>query len=348
LQDQGRITIKEIARMCGVSTQTVSRVINNRPDVSPGTRAAVEAAIAATSFQPSAVARSLVHRRSQTLGVVVAGLRYFGVAQTLNGITEEAQASGYGVLLKEIDSTEDVDIVPVIDFMVAHRVDGLIIAAPQIGANIATFRAQLSGASPPVVFLKSEASPGHTTIVIDNRGGAMLATRHLVALGRRRIAHVAGPSLWREAADREEGWRAALQEAGLEPGPIVPGTWSAESGASALEAVLEQDPDVDGIFVANDQMALGVLRAANDRGIAVPLDLAVVGFDGLDEGAHFTPSLTTIVQPLREIGELGVREAIAATSGPDGDSLDGVLVRAHVLATTLVVRESAPDPATRR
>src|SRR4249920_1294791 len=117
------ITIKEIARMCGVSTQTVSRVINKRPDVSPETRKAVEAAIAATGFQPSAVARSLVQRRSQTLGVIVAGLRYFGVAQTLNGITEEAQASGYGILLKEIESTDTVDIGPVIEFMIAHRVE---------------------------------------------------------------------------------------------------------------------------------------------------------------------------------------------------------------------------------
>ena len=145
--------------MSGVSTQTVSRVINKRPDVSQETRAAVERLIAETGFQPSAVARSLVQRRSQTLGVIVAGLRYFGVAQTLNGITEEAQAAGYGVLLKEIESTDTVDIGPVIEFMIAHRVEAIIFATPQLGTNISKVRSELPAASPPVIFLKSEPSP---------------------------------------------------------------------------------------------------------------------------------------------------------------------------------------------
>ncbi len=323
--------------MTGVSTQTVSRVINKRPDVSPQTRKAVEAAIAATGFQPNAVARSLVHRRSQTLGVIVAGLRYFGVAQTLNGITEEAQAAGYGVLLKEIDSSETIDIAPVFDFMIGHQVEGIIFAAPQIGANIATVREQLPTASPPMVFVKSEPSPDHSTIVIDNRGGARLATEHLLGLGRRHIGHLAGPEAWHEAQDREAGWRDALQAAGVPPGPVAAGEWSAESGVRAFGSLLELDPAMDGVFVANDQMALGVLRAAGERGIRVPEDLAVVGFDGLDEGAQFTPSLTTVVQPLRELGELAVRQVIAETSG-DAETP----VRSQVLAMELVIRESAP------
>jgi LacI family transcriptional regulator len=337
VQDGDRITIKEIARMCGVSTQTVSRVINKRPDVSPQTRQAVEAAIAATGFQPSAVARSLVQRRSQTLGIVVAGLRYFGVAQTLNGITDGAQEAGYGLLLKETDSSESVEIGPVIEFMIAHRVEGIIFAIPQIGANIATVRSGVPPAAPPIVFLKADPAPAFSTIGIDNHGGAALATNHLVALGRRRIAHLGGPPAWYEAVDRDAGWRSALREAGLRPGPVVSGTWSAESGVAAFEAVLEVDPDIDGIFVANDQMALGVIRVANARGIRIPDDLAVVGFDGLDEGAQFTPSLTTVVQPLRELGELAVRELLAVTDG-DGQ----VAPRTETLATELVIRESAP------
>jgi LacI family transcriptional regulator len=338
LQDHSRITIKEIARMCGVSTQTVSRVINKRPDVSPGTRQAVEAAIAATGFQPSAVARSLVHRRSQTLGVIVAGLRYFGVAQTLNGITEESQAAGYGVLLKEIESTDTVDIAPVIRFMIAHRVEAIIFAAPQLGTNIAPVRTQLPPACPPIIFLKSEPSPLFSTIVIDNYGGARQATAHLLALGRRRIAHLAGPLPWREAQDRHDGWRDALRDAGVEPGPVVPGTWTPASGEAGFGQLLALDPDLDGVFVANDQMALGVLRLAHSRGIRIPEDVAVVGFDGLDEGAHFTPSLTTVVQPLRELGELAVREVLAIASEARGVGS----VRSLSLATQLIVRESAP------
>lgn len=327
--------------MCGVSTQTVSRVINKRPDVSPGTRQAVEAAIAATGFQPSAVARSLVHRRSQTLGVIVAGLKYFGVAQTLNGITEESQSSGYGVLLKEIESTDTVDIAPVIEFMIAHRVEGIIFAAPQLGTNIATVRAQLPAACPPIVFLKSEPSPAFSTIVIDNYGGARLATAHLLALGRRRIAHLAGPLPWREAQDRYDGWHDALRDAGVEPGPVVPGTWTPSSGEAGFEQLLALAPDLDGIFVANDQMALGVLHVAHTRGIAIPEDVAVVGFDGLDEAAHFTPSLTTVVQPLRELGELAVREVLAIASEAHGRGT----VRSLTLATQLIIRESAPAAA---
>ncbi len=324
--------------MCGVSTQTVSRVINKRPDVSRETRQAVEAAIAATGFQPSAVARSLVHRRSQTLGVIVAGLRYFGVAQTLNGITEESQSSGYGLLLKEIESTDTVDIAPVIEFMIAHRVEGIIFAAPQLGTNIATVRAQLPAACPPIVFLKSEPSPAFSTIVIDNYGGARQATAHLLALGRERIAHLAGPLPWREAQDRHDGWRDALRDAGVEPGPVVPGTWTPASGEAGFEQLLSLAPDLDGIFVANDQMALGVLHLAHARGIAVPEDVAVVGFDGLDEAAHFTPSLTTVVQPLRELGELAVREILAIA----GEARGRATVRGLTLATQLIVRESAP------
>ena len=264
------ITIREIARMCGVSTQTVSRVINERPDVSPGTRLAVEAAIAATGFRPSAVARSLVQGRSRTLGVVVAGLRYFGVAQTLNGITEEAQAAGYGVLLKEIESTETVDIGPVIEFMIAHRVEAIIFAAPQLGANIARVRSQLPAASPPTIFLKSEPSPSHSTIAIDNRGGARQATAHLLALGRRRIGHIAGPSPWGEAQDRQDSWSATLRQAGVAPGPVVAGDWSPASGEAGFDQMLRLAPDIDGVFAANDQMALGVIRVAHARGIASP------------------------------------------------------------------------------
>jgi LacI family transcriptional regulator len=337
-----RITIREIARMCGVSTQTVSRVINGRPDVSPETRKAVEAAIAATGFQPSAVARSLVHRRSQTLGVVLAGLRYFGVAQTLNGITEEAQASDFGLLLKEVDTDEQVDIVPIIDFLIGQRVEGIIFALPQIGTNIATVRSQLPTTSPPIVFLKSEPSPSFSTISIDNMGGARNATAHLLALGRRRIGHLAGPPYWVEADERSAGWRATLDEAGIEPGPVIQGNWSSASASAAVDRLLELEPKLDGLFVANDQMALGFLHAAHEKGIAVPSDVAIIGFDGLDEGAYFTPSLTTVIQPLRELGELAVREVIAMAR----DEAGAAIVRNLTLATQLVVRESAPAAAT--
>jgi LacI family transcriptional regulator len=341
LPRQHRVTIKEIARMTGVSVQTVSRVINKRPDVAPETRAAVEAAIAEHDFQPSAVARSLVQRRSQMIGVIAAGLKYFGVAQTLNGVTEAAEASGYSIVLKELASFDVPDIVPVVDFLLAHRVEGIIFAPPQMGANIRHVMDQLPRGGPPVVFLKAEPTAAFTTIGIDNRAAAMQATSHLVSLGCRRIAHLAGPLEWREARDRREGWLAALAEEGLEPGPMAVAPWSSAGGASAFAHILDTDPDIDGLFAASDQIALGALHVANARGIRIPDELAVIGFDGLPEAAQFTPSLTTIRQPLADLGRLAVHELVKAV---DAES-ETYQPHAIQLPVELIPGDSAPLPA---
>lgn len=325
--------------MTGVSTQTVSRVINHRPDVSPDTRRAVEAVIAEHGFQPSAVARSLVQRRSRMLGVIVAGLKYYGVAQTVNGMAEASEAAGYSIILKELASFDLPDIVPVVDFFVAHRVEGIIFAPPQMGANIRHLQEQLRGSTPPVIFLKAEPSERFTSIGIDNVAAAADMTRHLVALGRRRVAHLSGPLEWREARDRRDGWLHAVAEAGLEPGPTAAGDWSSASGVAAFTRILEQDPAIDALFAASDQMALGALHVANARGIRIPEQLAMTGFDGLPEAAEFTPSLTTVRQPLQEIGRLAVNELLASL---DKDA--GHPARSIVLPTELVLGDSAPMP----
>jgi LacI family transcriptional regulator len=340
---QNRVTIREIARMCGVSMQTVSRVINNRPDVSPATRQSIEAAIAAVGFQPSAVARSLVQRRSQTLGVIATGLELFGVAQTLNGITAESQRADYALLLKELANEDPGGVTAAIDFLVAHRVEGLIIFnPPNVETSVSALQAVVPASRPPIVVLKSEPSSVFSTISVDNFGGARMATEHLLALGRSRIGHIAGPPSWREARDRTDGWRTALADAGIEPGPIVSGTWSSASGETAARELLARAPDLDGIFVANDQMALGLFHVAHEREVAIPEQIAVVGFDGFDEGAQFTPSLTTIGQPLRELGRLAVRELLTTIDTEPGQTE----VHDLTLATELIVRDSAPmaDP----
>ena len=335
---QHTVTIKEIARETGVSVQTVSRVINKRPDVSPETRALVEAAIALHGFQPSAVARSLVRRRSQMIGVIAGGLASFGVAQTLNGLAEEAEASGYSIILKELASTDVPDIVPVVEFFLAHRVEGIIVAPQHSGVNIRHVIDQLPRNSPPVVFLKADPTAALTTIGVDNAGAARLATEHLIALGRTRIAHIAGPLEWREARDRRDGWLAALQGAGIEPGPMSISPWSSEGGADAFARLHDEDPGIDGLFCASDQIALGALHVANARGIRIPEQLAVVGFDGLAESRQFTPSLTTVRQPLAELGKLAVRELVEAVDAEAG----AYVARAMQLPVELIVGDSAP------
>jgi DNA-binding LacI/PurR family transcriptional regulator len=274
------------------------------------------------------------------LGVIAAGLKYFGVAQTVNGIAEESEASGYSIVLKELGSFEVPDIVPVVEFLLAHRVEGIIFAPPQLGENIRRVQDQLPVARPPTVFLKAEPTSSFSTVGIDNHAAARAATEHLIALGRSRIAHLGGPPEWREARDREEGWRAALQDAGLEPGPIAAGDWSSASGVTAFERILEADAFVDALFAASDQMALGALHVANARGIRIPDQLAMVGFDGLPEAAQFTPSLTTVRQPLAELGRLAVRELVAAL---EADAAPDV-VRHVILPTELIIGESAPMP----
>jgi LacI family transcriptional regulator len=329
-----RTTIREIAQACGVSVQTVSRVLNGRPDVAPATRALVEATIAASDYRPSAAARSLVRGRSRMLGVIVAGLRYFGVAETLNGIAQQAEAAGYAILLKEIDVDDRTAIGSVFDFLIGHGVEGIIYAAPEMS----TPAPALPSASPPVVSLKTADDSARVSVLIDNRGGARLATDHLVRAGRTRIGLIAGPVAWREARDREEGWRNGLAAARLEPGPTEIGDWTSAGGEAAMTRLLASDEPVDAVFAANDQMAIGALRAAHTGGIRVPRDVAVVGFDGLDEGAQAIPSLTTVAQPLRHLGELGVTELLQTL---DHEPRAGE-ARTLILGTKLIVRESAP------
>jgi LacI family transcriptional regulator len=336
---QRRVTIKEIAALTGVSVQTVSRVLNRRPDVSPATRRLVEAAIEERGFRPSAAARSLVQRRSRMLGLIAAGLEYFGVGQTVTGIADEAAAFGYSVILKELSSFEAPDALSVTGLLLEHGVEGVVFAAPEMRDNVRTFQGRLPSARPPFVFLKSDPASDFTTIGIDNPAAARMATEHLIRLGRRRIAHLAGPLEWREARDRRDGWLAALSGAGLAAGPAVSGDWLAPSGASAFASILDQRPDVDALFAGSDLMALGALHVAHRRGIRIPEDVAVVGFDGLEESRLFTPSLTTIRQPLREMGRLAVRELVASL---DEDA--AAPVKALWLAPELVIGDSAPAP----
>ncbi len=323
-----------------MSAQTVSRVINDRPDVAAGTRSAVLAAIAEVGFRPNAVARSLAHRRSWTIGVIASGLGKFGIAETLTAITDASDAAGYAVLVKEMAGVETRDALPIIEFLVDHQVEGIICFTPQLRFDAGALAAGLPTSCPPIVFVKPGETSDYTTISIDSFAGARMATRHLIALGRRRIAHLGGPAEWREAKDRRDGWLAALGEAGLEPGVSIAGDWSSASGESAFGRMIEQQPDMDALFVGNDQMALGALLVAHRNGIRVPGDLAVVGFDGVPESAQYIPPLTTIEQPLHEQGGQAVDRLLREINGEPRSS-DDLKVN---LQPRLVVRESAPVP----
>jgi LacI family transcriptional regulator len=335
-----KVTIKDIAKMCGISTQTVSRVINNRPDVAPETRVAVEKAITEMGYQPSALARSLVQQRSYTLGVITAGLRFVGVSQTLNGIAEQCENSNYALFLKELPRFDTPNIVPVIDALIARQVEGIILAASELNGNIKIAQLQLPAFCPPIIFLKSQPSPDHTTISIDNYGGARTAVEYLLSLGRRKIGLISGPMEWLEACQRKQGWEDALKNAGVSvcDEHWAQGNWNSSSGETAFIELLEKYPDMNAVFCSNDQMALGLFHHAHAIGISIPEDLAVIGFDDLAESPYFTPALTTIRQPLRELGILAVKTLLAQIEGADTKPTGDVFT----LQTELIVRDSTP------
>ena len=309
---KNRVTIKEVARAAGVSTQTVSRVVNDRPDVSPDTRQRVQEVIERLDYRPSAVARSLIQQRSYTLGVITAGLKFIGPSMILNGMTGEAEELGYALLLKKLPGFDASDVEPIFQSLIDRHVDGIIWAVPEVGDNQRWLK-QLSPALPvPFIFLTAPPHSDLPSVDYDNYLGGRMATQHLLEQGFRHIGHISGPLDWLSARQRKQAWEDTLREAAIEVAPSswVEGNWSAASGEQAFNQLLDKYPLMDAVFVANDQMAMGVLQVACRRGIKVPQELGVVGFDGLIESAYYWPPLTTVFQDLHTLGCMAVRELV--------------------------------------
>lgn len=336
-----RITIKEVASVAGVSTQTVSRVINERPDVSPETRKRVKEVIEQLSYQPSALARSLISQRSHMLGVVTFGLKYIGPSQTLNGISDKADELGYMLLMKELGNFKANRIDDVIDSLLARQVDGILWAAPEIGDNHAWMDRDLEKFPIPMLFVAMRPRDGVSSIATDNYRGAVLAVEHLLQLGRKKIGHISGPLGWWEAEERKRGWRETLRSAGLDApeSHCTEGNWSSASGERAFLQLLDTYPDMDAIFVGNDQMALSVLREAMRRNIKIPEQLAVVGFDNILESAYFYPSLTTVSQDLQLLGEQAVQNMVDMVRLQQSGL--PVVPRSLFIQPALIIRESS-------
>ena len=337
-----RATIKEVASVAGVSTQTVSRVINERPDVSPGTRQRVQEIIKELNYQPSALARSLISQRSHTLGVVTAGLRYIGPSRTLSGITSAAEEAGYSLLLKELPSFDAHDVTPIFQAFMSRHVDGIIWAVPEIGEN----RKWINNSSPdleiPLVFLTMEPQENISVVSIDNYLGGRLAMSHLFEQGYRKIGHISGPLDWWESRQRMAAWKDSLKDAGFEvkDSHVVEGNWSSASGALAVEKLFDQYPDLDSIFVANDQMALSAIQFFWEKGLHIPEDVGIVGFDNIAESAFFYPALTTIQQDQHNVAKLAVVEILKIIEA-GWQEQDPVAPQSIILPPTLIVRQSS-------
>lgn len=341
-----RLTIKEVARAAGVSTQTVSRVLNNRPDVSAETFERVQQIIDDTGYAPNMVARSLTQGRSQVLGVVAYGLEYFGPSRVLTGIDQQAAELGYSISLNLIHAPETDDVDRLLNSLVGRQVDGIIWAIPQVGNNRIWSNAKNPEFPVPVILVGGmDGRTALPSIVIDNRAIGRIATEHLLAGGARRVGIVTGPLAWWEAQQRELGWRDALTAHGLvaEDSLIAEGDWTAISGEEGLRTLLEREPGLDAVFASNDQMALGVLHGAHQLGRRIPDDLSVVGVDNIAEASHFWPSLTTVHQPLRDAGALAVRQIdeSIALAREVRRAPEAAIAEVTLFGPELIVRESS-------
>jgi DNA-binding LacI/PurR family transcriptional regulator len=321
----------DVAKLAGVSHQTVSRVLNGAPHVRPDTRERVLAAIRELDYRPNSAARALVTRRSQTLGVVSFDSTLYGPASMLDGIERAARSAGYFVSVSSLRSLDSRSVQEAVDRLRDQGVEGVVVIAPQTSAVSAV--ARLSS-SVPVVAVGSGTQSRVPMVSVDNRSGAEAATRHLLDLGHRTVHHLAGPAGWLESQDRQDGWRHTLEAAAAPVPHVESGDWSARSGYEAGLRIAELD-EVTAVFCANDHMALGLLRALHEAGRSIPRDISVVGFDDIPEAAYFTPPLTTVRQDFGELGRRALELLV--------EELDGVAhARTHVqISPEMVLRRSA-------
>lgn len=295
--------------MAGVSTKTVSRVVNNQGEIRAETRERVQAAIEQLGYRPNVLARSLIHQRTNTLGVVAWGIDYFGPSRTVVGIEQQAHQLDYSLFLNLVDRPDDSESEQVLDTLITHRVDGILWAVPEVGNNRDWLESTPMEQLPPIVFLSMEPRPGLAIVAVDNFSGAKQATQHLIDQGRRKIGIITGPLTWWEARERYAGWEATMHQANLETPSslVVEGEWTAAAGEQGLNILLNQEPDIDAVFASSDQIALGALGTAHRLGRHIPQDLAVVGFDNMPESACFWPPLSTVYQQLIDVGRIAVQ-----------------------------------------
>lgn len=322
-------SLADVALLAGVSHMTVSRVVNGTGPVRAETRARVEAAVRKLDYQPNSAARALATGRSQTLGVIALDSTLYGPASTLYGIEKAARDAGYAITISSISRPEVRSIANAVDGLRRQAVEGILVIAPHVSAGRAL--EQMSRDVTMVAVGAAESAP-MPVVAVDQRDGARRATEHLLALGHRTVWHIAGPEDWLEARARERGWRETLALHGIDAPRVLRGDWSPRSGYEAGRALVTES-GVTAVFVANDQMALGMLRAFAEAGLAVPTDVHVVGFDDVPEAAYFSPPLTTVRQDFTEVGRQAFELLLARLGDEDSP-------HRHLITPELVVRES--------
>ncbi len=307
--------MEDVAMLAGVSAMTVSRVLNAPDKVRPETRARVLAAVQELGYRPNSAARSLVTGKTGVLGVVSFDTTLYGPASTLYAIEQAARVNDYLVSIASLAALNRRSIAEGVDRLRSQSVDGIIIIAPHESAaeGLRHLPPDL-----PVVDVGGGKGIPVPVAAVDQVAGAARATRHLLSLGHPTVWHLSGPPNWIDANGRVKGWRSALQSEGRDvPEPLI-GDWSAHSGYEHGRR-LARDAEVTAIFVANDHMAMGLLRALREAGRRVPEDVSVVGFDDVPEAAYFWPPLTTVRQNFGEVGRHAFQLLLDRIAGIEGD-----------------------------
>jgi DNA-binding LacI/PurR family transcriptional regulator len=321
--------IFDVARLAGVSHQTVSRVLNDLPNVRPATRARVEQAIAQLRYSPSPAARALVTRRTRTIGLVAPGVSDYGPTSVATAFNFAARAERYSVETVSALDPDPAAVRSVIESLLRQRVDAIVLIVVDVGVLEVVRGLDLSI---PVVAAAATARRSPLIVSIDQYRGARSAVRHLAELGHTRILHVAGPQRAPDALERIRGWRDELASHRLEVVEPRHGDWSAASGYR-LGTDLDIAPGT-AVFASNDHMSIGLLSALRERGLRVPEDISVVGFDDVPEAGYLYPALTTVRQDFASLGELMMQKVLIAVEEPDSVTED------TPLPTHLIVRSS--------
>lgn len=322
--------IFDVARLAGVSHQTVSRVINDLPNVRPATRARVQQAIAQLRYSPSPAARALVTRRTRTIGLIVPAVLDYGPTSIAMHFNVAARAARYSV-----DTVSAIDVDPagvrsLVEGLLRQRVDAIVIVVNDVAVLEMVRGLDLNI---PLVAVAATSRRSPRIVSIDQYRGARSAVRHLAELGHTRIFHLAGPTGAPDATERVRGWRDELSARRLEIIEPLHGDWTAASGF-ALGLELDVEPG-NAVFVGNDHMSIGLLSALRERDIRVPDDVSVVGFDDVPEAGYVYPPLTTVRQDFAAVGRNSIGVLLDCIESGPPESPQRVVVPA-----SLVVRAS--------
>lgn len=293
-------SIIDVARAAGVSYQTVSRVINNKPNVKDETRHRIEKVMKEIGYRPNQAARALATGQTSIIGVLSHDTTLFGPASVLHAVQVAARKIGYTVSLISLKSIYPAAVIAGLEELANIGVEGVIIIAPQSAEHEVLRRVP---GNLPAVIIEGEEVTSIPSVEVDQLNGAILATQHLIKLGHKNIAHISGPSGWFSAQRRRDGWQQALSQAKLKALICFEGDWTPSSGYLATKEILK-DNTISAIFSANDDMALGAYRAITEAGLSIPQGISIVGFDDTPASAYLSPALTSIKQDFHQVGEL--------------------------------------------